>query len=288
MLRERYINPLTDFGFKRIFGSEPNKVLLIDFLNVVLPAEHRVKDLTYRNNENVGNTTIDRKAIFDIYCESETGERFIVEIQKAKQNYFKDRSIYYSTFPIQEQAEKGDWNYKLSAVYTVGVLDFIFNDHKDDPTIMHIVELKNQNCEVFYDKLKFIYLELPKFKKTIDQLENHFDKWLFLLKHLYELNDRPEVLQEGIFSRLFEVAEIAQFSRAEQEGYENSLKYYRDLKNVVDTSREEGREEGRGEGREEREREMVVSLLQENVSIDLISRTTGLSIVTIQQIQAEL
>ena len=280
MLRERYINPLTDFGFKRIFGSEPNKVLLIDFLNVVLPAQHRVKDLTYRNNENVGNTTIDRKAISDIYCESETGERFIVEIQKAKQNYFKDRSIYYSTFPIQEQAEKGDWNYKLSAVYTVGVLDFIFDDHKDDSTIMHVVELKNQNCEVFYDKLKFIYLELPKFKKTIDQLENHFDKWLFLLKHLYELNDRPEVLQEGIFSRLFEVAEIAQFSRAEQEGYENSLKYYRDLKNVVDTSREEGREE--------REREIVVSLLQENVSIDLISRTTGLSIVAIQQIQAEL
>ena len=284
MLRERYINPLTDFGFKRIFGSEPNKILLIDFLNVVLPAEHRVKDLTYRNNENVGNTTIDRKAIFDIYCESETGERFIVEIQKAKQNYFKDRSIYYSTFPIQEQAEKGDWNYKLSAVYTVGVLDFIFNDHKDDSTIMHVVELKNQNCEVFYDKLKFIYLELPKFKKTIDQLENHFDKWLFLLKHLYELNDRPEVLQESVFRRLFEVAEIAQFSRAEQEGYENSLKYYRDLKNVVDTSREEGREEGR----EEREREMVISLLQENISIDLISRTTGLSIVTIQQIQTEL
>ena len=292
MLRERYINPLTDFGFKRIFGSEPNKVLLIDFLNVVLPAEHRVKDLTYRNNENVGNTTIDslrdgkaeRKAIFDIYCESETGERFIVEIQKVKQNYFKDRSIYYSTFPIQEQAEKGDWNYKLSAVYTVGVLDFIFDDHKDDSTIMHVVELKNQNCEVFYDKLKFIYLELPKFKKTIDQLENHFDKWLFLLKHLYELNDRPEILQESVFRRLFEVAEIAQFSHAEQEGYENSLKYYRDLKNVVDTSREEGREEGR----EEREREMVLSLLQENVSIDLISRTTGLSIVTIQQIQTEL
>ena len=113
MLRERYINPLTDFGFKRLFGSEPHKDLLIDFLNVLLPDKHRVRDLTYRNNENIGNTTIDRKAIFDIYCESETGEKFIVEIQKAKQNYFKDRSVYYSTFPIQEQAEKGDWNYKL-------------------------------------------------------------------------------------------------------------------------------------------------------------------------------
>ena len=244
MLRDRHINPLTDFGFKRLLGSEPNKVLLIDFLNVVLPVKHRIKDLTYRNNENVGNTMIDRKAIFDIYCESETGEKFIVEIQKAKQNYFKDRSIYCATFPIQEQATKGDWDYKLSAVYTVGVLDFVFDDHKDDPTIMHVVELKNQHCEVFYDKLKFIYLELPKFVKTIDQLETHFDKWLFLLKHLYELNDRPAALQERVFNRLFEVAEIAQFSRAEQEGYENSLKYYRDMKNVVDTSREEGREEG--------------------------------------------
>jgi predicted transposase/invertase (TIGR01784 family) len=242
MTRERYINLLTDFGFKRLFGSEPNKDLLIDFLNVVLPKEHRVKDLTYRNNENIGNTTIDRKAIFDIYCESETGEKFIVEIQKAKQNYFKDRSVYYSTFPIQEQAEKGDWNYKLSAVYTVGVLDFIFDDHKDDPTIMHVVELKNQHCEVFYDKLKFIYLELPKFTKTIDQLSSHFDKWLFLLKHLYELEDHPAALQGQVFQRLFEVAEIAQFSPTERESYENSLKYYRDLKNVVDTSREEGRE----------------------------------------------
>ncbi|MEO1127553.1 MAG: Rpn family recombination-promoting nuclease/putative transposase, partial [Cyanobacteria bacterium J06639_16] len=131
-LAERYINPLTDFGFKRLFGTEPNKDLLIDFLNVVLPEVHRVRDLIYRNNENIGNTFIDRKAIFDIYCESEIGEKFIVEIQKAKQNYFKDRSIYYSTFPIQEQAEKGDWNYKLSAVYTIGILDFIFDDHKDD------------------------------------------------------------------------------------------------------------------------------------------------------------
>lgn len=261
----RYINLLTDFGFKRLFGTEPNKALLIDFLNVILPAEHQVKDLSYRNSEHVGNTPIDRKAVFDIYCESETGERFIVEIQKAKQNYFKDRSVYYSTFPIQEQAEKGDWNYKLSPVYMVGVLDFIFDDHKDDPTILHRVELKNQRGDVFYDKLKFIYLELPKFKKTVDQLSNHFEKWLFLLKHLSDLEERPQALQEGIFGRLFEVAELANFSPAERDDYENSLKYYRDLKNVVDTSREEGREEGREEERIlllQRQRVFVLDLLE--------------------------
>ena len=247
----RYINPLTDFGFKRLFGSEPNKALLIDFLNVILPKEHTIGDLTFRNNEAIGNTVVDRKAVFDIYCESKTGERFIVEIQKAKQNYFKDRSVYYSTFPIRQQAPKGEWNFQLSPVYTVGVLDFVFDDHKDDATIVHTVELKDQNCEVFYKKLKFIYIELPKFTKTIDELETHFDKWLFLLRHLTDIDNPPPPLQEETFQTLFEAAELANYSPAEQNAYAESLKHYRDLTNVVSTSREEGREEGaREEGRQ--------------------------------------
>jgi predicted transposase/invertase (TIGR01784 family) len=241
---EKYINLLTDFGFKRLFGSEPNKALLIDFLNVILPPQHTVADISYKNNENVGNAAMDRKAIFDIYCESKTGEKFIVEIQKAKQNYFKDRSVYYSTFPIQEQAEKGDWNYKLSSVYTIGILDFIFEEHKQEQEFLHTVELKNQNCEVFYDKLKFIYVELPKFKKKIEELETHFEKWLYLFKHLSELETPPEKLQEGVFKQLFEIAEIAKFTPEEQRAYENSLKYYRDLHNVIETSKLEARQEG--------------------------------------------
>ena len=260
---DRYINPLTDFGFKRIFGTEPNKALLIDFLNVVLPKEHTVSDLSYRNSENVGNSTLDRKAIFDLYCQSESGERFIVEIQKAKQNFFKDRSVYYSTFPIQEQALKGNfWNYHLSPVYTVGILDFVFDDHKHDETLLHTVELKDQQCKVFYDKLKFIYIELPKFQKPLDELENHFDKWLYLLRHLPNLDAPPEPLQEGTFMQLFEIAEIANFSPVEQGAYEDSLKYYRDLNNVVDTSRQEGREEGREQGRDEGAIRVVVRLLE--------------------------
>ncbi|MEA5485212.1 MULTISPECIES: Rpn family recombination-promoting nuclease/putative transposase [Pseudanabaena] len=249
--RDRYINLLTDFGFKRLFGTEPNKNLLIDFLNVILPAQHHVKDLTYRNTENLGNTPIDRKAIFDLYCESETGEKFIVEMQKAKHNYFKDRSIYYSTFPIQEQAEKGDWNYKLTPVYAIGILDFIFDEDKNDDTLVHIVELKDQDGKVFYEKLKFIYLELPKFKKSIDQLNDHFDKWLFLLKHLPELEEPPLSLQENVFMQLFEASKIASFSQEERDAYENSLKYYRDLKGVVDTAREEGIQEGKIQGIQE-------------------------------------
>jgi len=241
---DRYINPLTDFGFKRLFGTEPNKNILIDFLNVILPSQHRVKDLTYRTTENLGNTPLDRKAIFDLYCQSEKGEKFIVEMQKAKHNYFKDRSIYYASFPIQDQALRGDWNYKLAPVYTIGVLDFVFDEDKNDDNFLHIVELKDQDCQVFYEKLKFIYLELPKFKKTINQLNDHFDKWLFLLKHLPDLEEPPLPLQENVFIQLFEVAQIASFSQAERDAYENSLKYYRDMKGVIETAREEGREDG--------------------------------------------
>ena len=135
-LKEKYINPLTDFGFKKLFGTEPNKILLIDFLNQILPERHKIKDLSYSRNEQVGQNDLDRKAIFDLYCIGESGERFIVEVQKAKQNYFKDRSIYYSSFPIQEQAKKGDWDYKLDPVYTVGILDFIFEDSKNDDEII--------------------------------------------------------------------------------------------------------------------------------------------------------
>jgi len=248
---DRYINPLTDFGFKRLFGTETNKNLLIDFLNVILPSQHRVKDLTYRSTENLGNTPLDRKAVFDLYCQSEKGEKFIVEMQKAKHNYFKDRSIYYASFPIQDQAPKGDWNYKLAPVYTIGILDFVFDEDKNDDAFLHIVELKDQDCKVFYEKLKFIYLELPKFKKTIDQLNDHFDKWLFLLKHLPDLEEPPLPLQENVFMQLFEVARITNFSPAEREAYENSLKYYRDINGVIETAREEGIQEGKAQGIQE-------------------------------------
>jgi predicted transposase/invertase (TIGR01784 family) len=272
-LPDKYISLLTDFGFKRIFGTEPNKNLLLDFLNTILPDHHQIADLTFRNTEHLGSTPIDRKAIFDIYCQALSGERFIVEIQKAKQNFFKDRSIYYATFPIQEQALKGDWDFQLSAVYTIGVLDFVFDDHKDDPTLLHIIQLKDQDCRLFYDKLKFIYIELPKFTKPLDQLVSHFDKWLYLLKHLAELSDRPPPLQDGIFNELFEAAEIANFSTDEQNSYQSSLKYYRDLNNVVNTAHEAGIEAGIERGIEIERARMVE--YQRSLTLRLLERSLG-------------
>ncbi|WKN40954.1 Rpn family recombination-promoting nuclease/putative transposase [Tunicatimonas pelagia] len=130
---EKFINPFTDYGFKKLFGEEPNKDLLLDFLNELLKEEQgEIKDLTYLKNEHLGSGDVDRKAIFDLYCENERGEKFIVELQKTKQNFFKDRTIYYSTFPIREQAKRADWNYELKAVYTVAILDFVFDEDKNE------------------------------------------------------------------------------------------------------------------------------------------------------------
>ncbi|MEO0770739.1 MAG: Rpn family recombination-promoting nuclease/putative transposase, partial [Cyanobacteria bacterium J06649_4] len=248
---------------------------LIGFLNTLLPERHQIRTLSYKTTENLGNTPIDRKAIFDIYCQGENGDRFIVEIQKAKQNFFKDRSVFHASFPIQEQALKGEWNFQLAPVYSIGVLDFIFNDHKNESTIIHTVELKDQHCNIFYDKLKFIYIELPKFQKDLNQLETQQDKWLYLLRHLPDLEDRPPLFKDPIFLQLFEIAELAKLSRQEQVSYHNSLKYYRDMNNIIDTARQEGGVE--------KAKDIARSLLKD-LPIDRISQITGLTISEIEQL----
>jgi predicted transposase/invertase (TIGR01784 family) len=172
-------------------------------------------------------------------------------MQKAKQNYFRDRSVFYTSFPIQEQAQKGEWNYKLEAVYLIGILDFTFSEDAAEKQVRHEIQLKDQQCRVFYDKLTYIYLEMPNFNKREEELETNFDKWMYVLRQLPNLQERPRALQERVFARLFEAAEIAHFNREDRLGYEASLKTYRDLKNVVDTSFDEGRAEGKAEGLEE-------------------------------------
>jgi len=243
-LKERYINFFTDFGFKRLFGSEPTKGCLIDFLNSLLEGlESPIKELSFRNTEHLGASELDRKAIFDLYCESETGEKFIIELQKAKQKYFKDRSLFYSTFPIQEQAAKGEWDFRLKAVYTIGILDFEFEEDIETPDkYLYNVKLTDiETQKVFHDKLNFVYIEMPKFTKSLEQLNSHQDKWLYALKNLSLLENVPDGFRDEVFLSFFKAAEVAKLKPIEREAYEQSLKYYRDMKNVIDAAVEEGK-----------------------------------------------
>ena len=300
LTEERYISLLTDFGFKRIFGSDINKDLLIDFLNSLFNGEQVVKEVTFLNSEHVGDVYAERKAIFDVYCENEHGEKFIVEMQNAYQTYFKDRSLYYATFPIREQAPKGDnWNFKLQHVYVVALLNYDMNEEAfSHESINHDVGLLDkQTHKVFNNKLTFKYVEIARFNKDINELETNFDKWLYVLRNLSRLDNQPTYLRNEVFNRLFSQAEIARFDKTELKAYEDSLKAYRDIKNSLDTAKEEGRAEGRAEGLAEgraeglaegraeghaegaSEKALAVAreLLAMNMSIDNIKKVTGLT-----------
>ena len=264
-MKAKYVNPFTDFGFKKIFGENASKPMLIDFLTSILP-ESNIIDLKFKDKEKLGKTEEDRKAIFDIYCENTNGEKIIVELQKAKQNYFKDRTIYYASFPIQEQAEKGEWNYKLKAIFCIGILDFKFDeDNQTVGEVIHTVELKDQNNQIFYDKLKFVYLEMPHFKKEEYELITRLDKWLYFIKHLEDFQNIPEVFKDEVFVQAFEKAEIAKYTERERTEYEESLKIYRDYKNTIDTAFDEGINK------------VAKNLKKEGTEIELIIKVTGLT-----------
>ena len=312
---ERYVNFYTDFAFKKLFGTEINKELLISFLNALLHGREEIEDITYLNAERLGTQEYDRRAVFDVYCRNEKGEHFIVEMQKGEQQFFKDRSIYYSTFAIREQAPRGVWNYGLKGIYTIGILNFtIYPNNKDYYHEIKLTDIATK--EVFYDKLTFIYLEMPKFTKTEAELETLFDKWLYVIRNLAALMERPRALQEKVFTHLFEVAEIAKFDRKERYEYEESLKNYRDWFSVMETAEikgmekgmkkgmeqglakgmeqglakgmeqglAEGRKKGIAEGEQKKALIMAKQMKADNMPIELISRYTGLTLTEIENL----
>jgi len=262
---DRYINLFTDFGFKKLFGEEPNKGLLISLLNSLFQGKEQVADITYLKNERLGKNEGERRAVYDLYCSNEKGEKFIVEIQRVKQEFFKDRSLYYATFAIQEQALKGqEWNYKLKAVYMIAILDFTFSNTSQK--LHHRVRLiEEESNQIFYEKLSFIYLEVPKFEKSLSELQNDYERWLYAFKNLHRLREKPHELEEGIFHKLFELAEIAKMKDKERNVYENSLKDYRDLKSAIETYFKEGKEEGRKLGLEEGRKEGMEEGMREGM-----------------------
>jgi predicted transposase/invertase (TIGR01784 family) len=265
----KYINPYTYFGFKKLFGEEANKDLLIDFLNQLLPAHHQIATLEFRNSEIMGEMLHERKAIFDIHCESQIGEKFIVEMQKAKVNFFKDRSLFYATIPIREQAKKGEWDFRLTPVYMIAILDFQYDENEERQKFLRSVDLKDQDGEVFYDKLNFKFIQMPLFDKSENELDSHFDKWIYFLKKLESFNEIPTILDEPIFEKAFSVAEVAKMTPQQYEQYQESLLTYIEVKEVVKTAEDDGRKKEKIE--------IAKELKLDGISIEKIVKYTGLT-----------
>ena len=300
-----YAELLCDFMFKRLFGSEANKDVLMNFLNMILE-DVEIEDVEFIPTEHFGLTKNDRKAIFDISCRCRNNETLIIEVQKGFQEHFRKRAVYYTSYPINEQgriakenyirdhqsADDGEefrWNFDLKPVMVVAVLNFKF-DHSDDwPNDRYHSSYRlreDHSGEVMTDVLRYVFLELGRFRKRIWELESTFDKWMFLLKHMSDLMEIPEIFQTPEFRRLFILAEINNFTPEELEEYDKSLTSMSDYYNIIDSAekraREEGRLEGelhgREEGRAEGRAETISKLLAAGFDEAVVAKALGVSV----------
>jgi predicted transposase/invertase (TIGR01784 family) len=286
----KYIDPLVDFAFKKIFGSEPNKDLLIAFLNAVFRGRKLIVDLVFNKNEQPGEVKDEGSAIFDLLCTGNDGEQFVIEVQRAKQVYFKERALFYTSRLISNQAPKGDraaWAYNISEVYLIALLeDFTLEDSAADQYLHDICLCNRDSGRVFYNKLGYSFIELRKFDKAEDDLETDLDKWLYVFRNMSLMDKIPAYLRKPIFEKLFSIAEYTNLTKEERTMYDESLKRKWDNKNVMDyavsTAEERGLAKGLEEGEHKKALEIALEMKKEGMPLAQIAKFTKLSVEEIE------
>ena len=288
-----FIDPCTDYGFKRIFGDEK---LLINFLNSLLEGERVITKLEYMNNERVAKQKDERRVIYDLYCKTDTGEHIIVEMQKRSQKHFKDRALYYSACSIVEQGTKGDWNYELTPVYGVFFIDFVLDTDVSDYYCKDVTLVEKYSGKVFSNKLRHIFIELPQFMKSKSECDSFFECWIYNLANMKEMNEMTFKDRDAIFGRLEEIASRANLTKEERAQYEYEWKVYNDYYNCLDYAEEKGMTigmekgmekglaKGRVEGREEEKLEIARNLKTMGLPSESIAQATGLTIEEIENL----
>ena len=286
----RFIDPLSDFGFKHLFGNEPNKDILIDFLNQLFKGQKEITDLTYNSTEHAGDTEEFKKIFFDLLCTGSNGEQFIIEMQRAEQRNFSDRAVFYTSRLINEQLPKGKshWNIELKEVYLIAIFEFNFKHDASDRYLHNVSLVNTDTSEIFYNKLGYKFLELPKFVKTEAELETDLDRWFYLLKHMSHLDKVPAVLNKRVFQKIFKIAEVSNLTKEEKAMYDSNLKAKWDYENSItyakEIAEEEGIEKGKEIGRHEEAMDIARKLKEEGSSIAFISKITKLTITEIENL----
>lgn len=249
----KYVDPRTDFGWKFYFGREENKILLIEFLNSLFEGEKVISDLAYKPVEQDGDHEETRRVVFDLHCVGNDGEIFIIEMQQLFQEFFKDRTVYYTSRLINKQLARGKKsnNYCLPEVYFIGIMDFSLEDNRgvtDRPYFYDVALCDKLTNEIFYDKLGYKMISLPMFNKKPEELNTLMDQWLYLLKHLSTMDKFPSFLDKRIFELIFAIGEVGKLKEEDLMSYEASLKHKRDTESVLNTARRSGRAEGLAQG----------------------------------------
>ena len=272
IIKAKYINLMVDWSFKRVFGTEVNKDILIEFLKVIFP-QFAITDITYIPTEQLGIMEEDRKAIFDVLCKTEDGKTFLVEMQRGAQEHFFERALYYTSFPIMKQGKKAiakedekgkdPWDFSLDGVFFLGVLDFKYE--QDEMTEHRYQLLETKTLKRMTDKLEFVFVEVAKFNKREDELETDLDKWLYLLKNMSTLLERPAALTDRVFGRLFDVAEYARLDDEERKKYVEAMNTTRDTFNMIAYARKQN------------SYEIARRMIDKGLDMDTILDVTGLT-----------
>ena len=287
----RFINPFTDYGFKLIFGREVSKELLIEFLNDLLEGERVIIDLTFLNNEQLPDYPEGRGIIYDVYCTTNTGEKVIVEMQNRSQSNFKERSLYYMSRAIVNQGLVGNnWMFDVKAVYGIFFMNFLLEENIK--LRIDVILSDRETGELFSDKFRQIFIALPCFKKTEEECETNFERWIYVLNNMETLNRMPFKARKAVFEKLEEIADVGALSEKERELYDNSVKVYRDYLVTMDAAKREGRAEGITEGRKEgitEGRELAQIEIARNLKAKwldpaFIAETTSLGLEEIQKL----
>ena len=297
--RYRYVDPMTDKGFKILFGSEGNEDLLINLLNSIIPGAEIV-DLTYRNTEHQGVSEEDDKAIFDVYCEDKDGVRFLVEMQNWSQHYFNKRAVYYSTYAIQDQAAKekrhqkktlgkDNWDYNYAPVYVVCFLSFNMKRTPDD-----LIKIKQDEYLSFYryidietkeelgDGTTLVFIEMNKFQKQFQECHKKKERWLCSMKNMKGQLEVPEGVTGTELETLYSKGEIAALPQNKKLNYITYIMSRNDELNSraeqLADAREEGRAEGRAEGISEGRAETIRKMLAAGLPADAIAAALDITV----------
>ena len=291
-----YINLLTDFGFKRIFGREENKDILIAFLNACLAEfSGTITDITYLQTEQIGDRPVEKRVVFDLYCTNQHGERFIIELQRNPQHFYADRSISYVSRVVSQEMRRGEREYRIPKIYSINILDFEADEFKGEKDYFWPVQLKDKNNKIFSKKITLIFIELNKFaaRNQTSEFSGELQKWLYLLKNISKMKVPDKRLQDGIFRKLFDNCEYSKLNTMEKEAYRKSVLDYEDVQDAVryaqeealkegfekgkEEGREEGREEGLAQGRYEEKKQIALTMMAEGFDLHVISNITNLS-----------
>ena len=287
------INLLTDFGFKRFFGTEPYKKNLIHFLNAFLPPYiGTVTDVTFRPTEQLGMTDKNKRIVFDVFCSSqnESKENIVVEMQKASQEFVKNRVIAYSSRIISNSLVKGDRKYNYPTVISIILANFKIPELKGSSDFVQHVMLKDDKNRIFSEKVSFLLIDLSKFaaRKKFGNLTDDRQKWCYAIKNMWRMEESDIPEKYDVFHELYEDCQLSKLTTMEKEEYEKSVLEYEDVQDAMEyhhrIGKAEGFNDGFEKGREEALLQTAKKLLAKGMSIADVSEATDLSEEQIRQL----